>query len=493
MTRRPGMRSMAASPTLVGAVTTLIIVVAVFLAYNANQGLPFVPVYRVSAEVPNAARVLETNEVRIGGHRVGVVETIDTVQAEDGTTVARFNFKLDKFVEPLSEDTQVRIRYKSSFGLKYVELTRGEGEPLAEGATIPASQFTEQVEFDEVYDTFDRETRVNSRTNLVGFGDAFAARGASINEAVENLNPLFRHLRPVMRNLADPDTQLARFFSEMGDAARIVAPVAETQAQLFTNMAITFAAFSADTEALKDTISKSPPTMDAAISSFRVQRPFLADFADLSRRLRPATAELRRALPIFNDAMEIGTPVLRRTPPMNRELGRTFASLESLVDQPATLSSLQRLDTTFDEARPLLDHVVPYQTVCNYWNHSWYHLWEHLSEQDSTGFFERVGPISVPGNAAQQGSLGAYGAGVQANGLRKPDGVFDPHGLAVLHGHPYGPAVDAQGNADCQAGQMGYLQGQLLAPGQGKDSPVMGVENIPGLRGTTFGPKVVRP
>ena len=37
--------------------------------------------------------------------------------------------------------------------------------------------------------------------------------------------------------------------------------------------------------------------MDAAIRSFRVQRPFLADFADLSRRLRPAVEELPTALP----------------------------------------------------------------------------------------------------------------------------------------------------------------------------------------------------
>ena len=45
--------SIAASPTMVGAVTTLIVVVAVFLAYNANAGLPFVPVYRVSVEIPD--------------------------------------------------------------------------------------------------------------------------------------------------------------------------------------------------------------------------------------------------------------------------------------------------------------------------------------------------------------------------------------------------------------------------------------------------------
>ena len=42
---------LAASPTMVGAITTLIVIVAVFLAYNANNGLPFVPVYRVSVEL----------------------------------------------------------------------------------------------------------------------------------------------------------------------------------------------------------------------------------------------------------------------------------------------------------------------------------------------------------------------------------------------------------------------------------------------------------
>ena len=54
------MAAVAASPTMVGAITTLIVVVAVFLAYNANNGLPFVPVYRVSVVVPNAARLSPT-------------------------------------------------------------------------------------------------------------------------------------------------------------------------------------------------------------------------------------------------------------------------------------------------------------------------------------------------------------------------------------------------------------------------------------------------
>ena len=83
MRNRGPFGTIAASPTMVGAVTTLIVIVAVFLAYNANAGLPFVPVYRVSVEIPDAARLTDNNEVRIGGHRVGVVESVDAVRPEE--------------------------------------------------------------------------------------------------------------------------------------------------------------------------------------------------------------------------------------------------------------------------------------------------------------------------------------------------------------------------------------------------------------------------
>ena len=37
--------ALTASPLLVGAVTVLIALVAVFISYSANNGLPFVPTY----------------------------------------------------------------------------------------------------------------------------------------------------------------------------------------------------------------------------------------------------------------------------------------------------------------------------------------------------------------------------------------------------------------------------------------------------------------
>src|SRR5213082_1822058 len=152
MRRGRGTASIVASPVLVGAVTTLIVIVSVFLAYNANKGLPFVPTYDLQATLPNGSNLVPGNEVRIGGFRVGVVDTISpTEQIVNGhpKSVAKVHMKLDKSVQPLSKDTTVLVRSRSALGLKYVELTPGTSKAKYQaGDTIPLSRATLPVEFD---------------------------------------------------------------------------------------------------------------------------------------------------------------------------------------------------------------------------------------------------------------------------------------------------------------------------------------------------------
>jgi len=45
----------SASVPEISTPVSLIVIVAVFLAYNANNGLPFVPTYRISVVVPSLA------------------------------------------------------------------------------------------------------------------------------------------------------------------------------------------------------------------------------------------------------------------------------------------------------------------------------------------------------------------------------------------------------------------------------------------------------
>ncbi len=524
--RRSPLGSIAASPTMVGAVTVLIAIVAVFLAYNANSGLPFVPVYRVSVEVPNAARVTANNEVRIGGHRVGVVESIDAIQEPEaqqtaqtdgevaadntGGAIARLNLKLEKDIGPLPKDSVFRVRYRSAFGLKYLDITRGTGEGAPEGFTFDGTDdgescalpldpatfseelpdtarngcFVEQTEFDAIADTFDTETRENARRNLIGFGDAFAARGTSLNDAISSLEPLFEGLKPVSRVLSDEGTRLRRLFPELADAARIVAPVATEQSQLFTNAAITLAAISSDVTALQETIVETWPTFETGIELLPRQRPFLRDVVTLTRELRPGVTDLRATLPVLNRAIEVGTPVLAESPRSTRLLEDSLRELNQLVSQPTTRVSLQRLEETFGAAYPLAQWVVPAQTVCNYWNYWFTFTPNGLSDTDGSGYTFRQDLTNFPPGFEVEAGAASY-AGVQANGKLPPafGGTFEPYALPILNAHPYQPT--GQKNADCQGGQSGYELGALRLPGQAASNPANGVSDLPGSRGPT--------
>lgn len=116
----------ARSPAIACALTALIVIVAVLLAYTADAGLPYVPVDRVSVDVTEPIPLSGNEEVRIGGHRVGVVESVDAISA-------RLNLKLDQEVEPLPVDSSFRVRSGSSDSGTYLEIIRGDGGPAPEG------------------------------------------------------------------------------------------------------------------------------------------------------------------------------------------------------------------------------------------------------------------------------------------------------------------------------------------------------------------------
>ena len=96
MRRGRGTGALSASPVLVGAVAVLVTCVAVMIAVQANSGLPFVPTYDVRAVIPGGSNLVEGNEVRIGGFRVGVVDRIEPHVSEqaDGRAVAVIHMKL---------------------------------------------------------------------------------------------------------------------------------------------------------------------------------------------------------------------------------------------------------------------------------------------------------------------------------------------------------------------------------------------------------------
>jgi virulence factor Mce-like protein len=467
--RRRTASAVFANPVLVGAVTVLVIVVAVFLAYNANSGLPFVPTYELKADVPNGAQLVPGNEVREGGHRIGAVTDITTVKRKDGTTGAQLLMQLDADAGSLPADSEIEIRPRSALGLKYVQLTRGKSkDTLPEGSTITAGQQALAPELQQFFNLFDKRTRDNVTANLNEFGAAFAARGTSLNRAFESLPRFLRSLPPVMGVLRDPATRLGPFFDELEDAARISAPLANTIADGFRAGADTFGALARDPDALRETISESPPTLAVGTTALRNMRPFLRSLAAVSGDLRGASAELRRSAPPLRAALAAGIVPLRQTPIFSARLGRTFDALTALARSPGADTGVAGLDETVTTLRPLTRFLGPYATVCNYWNYSWTFLADHITDTDQTGQIQRVRAKNAF-EARDQSNLGSFG---------------EPMPVKGLHAQPYGAAIDSRGNADCEAGQRGYPA--VLSKGIDPSLQLVGDPQTPGDQGKTF-------
>ena len=134
-----------------------------------------------------------------------------------------------------------------------------------------------------------------------------ASAASASTETIEDAPRFLRHLEPVARTLADEDTQLARFFRELGDAARIVAPVADRYAHSFTVGARHLRGVVARPRGAASRRSRSRRRRwTTGISSFRVQRPFLREFRDFSASLERAAPTLPRTLPRITPALDRG-------------------------------------------------------------------------------------------------------------------------------------------------------------------------------------------
>ena len=247
MSRR-GVGALAASPTLVGAITTLIVILAVFLAYNANNGLPFVPSYRHlgrGAERGHAgSRQRRADRRRPGGlRRVGRAGPgpADRRRPREGRPEARQERR--SAAQGLDRD---RALASSALGLKYLEIDKGTSKqglsggrgPAAQGRSPEAGRDRPGPEHVRRADADGDPSRTWSRS-----ATRWRAAGPDLNAALGELRPLARPPRAGGAEPRLPKTGLDRFFRALADTAAEVAPVAEVQAQMFVSLDTTFGAF----------------------------------------------------------------------------------------------------------------------------------------------------------------------------------------------------------------------------------------------------------
>src|SRR5215210_3656881 len=257
-----------------------IIAVAVLL-FRGDGG------YTVTAEFINAGQVVKGNEVKAGGVAIGSVKSIDVTQ--DGHAKVEFSIK-DGDYRPLRRGTQVMIKQASLSGIanRYIDLKLGpaSGEEIEDGGTIGPDETTTAVELDQIFDLFDDRTRTGLQDFFKGSGQMLHGKGRQLRRGVHYLNPALSTGARLFGELTRDDALLEKFLVDSGTLVNALAQRRDDLTGVVGNLNATFGALGRQQSALAESVTRLPPFMRRANTTFVNLRSALDDvdpFVDASK------------------------------------------------------------------------------------------------------------------------------------------------------------------------------------------------------------------
>jgi phospholipid/cholesterol/gamma-HCH transport system substrate-binding protein len=226
---------------LVFALVT-ILAAYVLLSTITNAGYGEQTVYR--AQFTDVAGLVEGDEVRIAGVRVGQVIGIGLVPDQTDRPVAEVELEVDADV-PLPTGVEATIRYRNLVGQRYIALTEGEGsggETLDENAVIPLAQTTPALDLTtlfggfrplftalnpedmnrlsyEIIQVFQGEggTVEGLLRHVASLTDALADRDAVIGDMIDNLSTVLTSIAQRDQQLSSLIVSLQQFVTGLAD------------------------------------------------------------------------------------------------------------------------------------------------------------------------------------------------------------------------------------------------------------------------------------
>jgi phospholipid/cholesterol/gamma-HCH transport system substrate-binding protein len=365
----------------IGVAVTVALAAAVYVSYNANSSLPLQSRYRVYVDLPNADRLISTDEVRIAGIRVGQVSAVTAIPGRDGALpYARISLALEPSAGPLPVDTTAQARSASALGATYVELTLGRAQrTIQSGGTLSLQHAKSTVQLSDLLDIFDRSTAQDIQRTLGALAPALAGRGQAFNDLVGAADQLLPPLGRVAANLAAPATRLSAFLTAYASFAGALSPVADQLAGLVRGGAATFGALAGVRTALGTTIEELPPTESALTGALTRLDPSLDLLANFADELRPAAAMVPAALDQINSTLAAADPPLVMLPKFSGVLTRTLSALKAVSSMPSTDGAVRKLLDTVTAAGTTLELLTPAQLDCNAVG-DFFASWGHLGD-----------------------------------------------------------------------------------------------------------------
>jgi phospholipid/cholesterol/gamma-HCH transport system substrate-binding protein len=251
-------------PWLVGITSLILLTISVVFAFSLNRFDALRGVYRISADLEDAAGLQPGNEVRVAGVKVGQVTGLELTD-----DAARVEMEIQSDIR-LPTETKLEVKLKTLLGQKFIDLqvprafltaASGGNDPsyatdgyIEEGEVIPKSQTRlpyeiyqaatqgtrtlEQIDKEALRDliTVLSETAGTSKEELNRALESVNAAGEVLAEKAPDITRLLRNTQLVTRTLAEADTDLEGILSE---GAEVFGVLADNRATISSLLAST--------------------------------------------------------------------------------------------------------------------------------------------------------------------------------------------------------------------------------------------------------------
>ena len=272
MRKRGGMTTFKAG--LIGIVVLALIIYGAATKF-AN---PFSNPYTIHAIFSNANQLRPQSLVRIAGINVGKVETVSPVTGcktnpQSGPnaqcSAADVTMTIQSDGLPIHKDARFSIRPRIFLeGNFFVDINPGTPEaPVApSGWVFPIQQGREPVQFDQVLNSLQLNTRANLQTLLQQYGYAVKTAGPDYNQSIQYWLPAYEYGSEVTHDtLGEKPHDLSGWIDKGGTVNGALDRHPQNLKSLVTNFNTTAGAFASQNQALQAAVAELPHTLQVAM------------------------------------------------------------------------------------------------------------------------------------------------------------------------------------------------------------------------------------
>ncbi|KRF17056.1 hypothetical protein ASG90_06915 [Nocardioides sp. Soil797] len=302
----------------------------------------------------DASPLIEGNDVKLGGVKVG---TITSIEVENGK--AKVGLALDDDVLPLHKDAAARVRPLGLLGERYVELDRGspDAATMKEGGEIAVARTSRATDLDEVLNTVDDPTATALAALVTTLGEGIEGNGGDIDAAVKALAPALGDVDQLSTILNGQTDVLNQLVDSLEPVAQALATGDGKKLDTLVDSADKLLGATASQEKnLDSTLKELPSSLVEARATLRSLSKVAGATTPNLKSLRPTTSRLStlsKELTAFSKATD---PALEGLDPVLSQAKALIADARPLAQSLRSQSGNMR--TSVHQARPVVNRLL---------------------------------------------------------------------------------------------------------------------------------------